>query len=280
MTKLKPLLLSLLLEATVVAQPQITVRSPLSWLQIISASDPTFTAKATQIAGANLSQIASVLPYSVIVTNAGKTSVYAIGMRWEVAYHNRATPVVRNFFLYAQYGKSVIPVGQSRMFTPVQEFTTIVAPTAAGTPGTGGPAPHTPSVNAFKAINSLASSPSMVVSADLVIDPQGNTAGADLANTIGSLLATLADDASMRSQLQNQLSDGVPTQTIINWLQSVVAAPIVVSPGQESLVRVAAHRRSLAEGWLSDLQAGRPADLQGIWPELEMAKTINKGGLQ
>src|SRR5260370_4627658 len=79
--------------STLMAAPNITTETPLKWLQISSGKDADFQAKSQ--AAANISTLAllsSVLPYSVIVTNTGSTTITAVTIRFDLTTRDKTVP--------------------------------------------------------------------------------------------------------------------------------------------------------------------------------------------
>jgi hypothetical protein len=199
------------------AQISINVQSPLTWLTITTSTDPSFSAQAAAILGASAAtQLSPVLPYSAIVANHGSTAIAGIVMRWEIDYPGHpANPVVRQFFYHGD--PVVIPAGEARVFTPIKE-TMAIATQAVLQAGTGaGQSGYSPNANSQRALNSLASSTAMLISVDLAIDSQGNTAGPDVGRTIKRLAFQKDDYADIRNQMLLRLNGGDSDQALTDW---------------------------------------------------------------
>src|SRR5215469_1015299 len=106
--RLKRRQLILLGYAWIVAQvsahgaPMINVDSPLPWLQITASTNPQFDSKVSAAVGTRTNvvpAISQVLPYSVVITNAGNETVIAVDIRFSLKFPTRT--VTRNYFYHS-----------------------------------------------------------------------------------------------------------------------------------------------------------------------------------
>jgi hypothetical protein len=276
----------LLLNIAMAQTPNITVHSPLAWLQITPASE----VEAQQLLGADvINQIRPVLLYSVIVTNQGTVNIDAIAMRWEIDYPGRpGEPVVRHFFWNNQPGQAVIPAGARRLFTPLKQATAMatLAVIPPGQKAGGGQPGYSPGSDSARDLNSLRMSTGMDVSIDLAVDSHGNSAGQDKGHTIDMQAFALQDYIQMRTQMLTRLNQGDSDQALIDWLTPLAAAPLVVEKGPRKFVSLAVQSGPLARQWLKQIQAGHRADiethLKAETPEVmfPLAVILKSGGLQ
>jgi hypothetical protein len=66
-------------------RPHITGESALSWLQVIPYGDPGFAAKlGAAVKPETSTRLTKVLPYSLLVTNAGDVALSGIAIRFAV----------------------------------------------------------------------------------------------------------------------------------------------------------------------------------------------------
>jgi hypothetical protein len=159
--------------------PQITVESPLSWLQIARYRDSQLPAKlAESVSTQAPTTIAAVLPYSILVTNTGSIPITGIAIRFDLTVNGKQSRAVGDFFCHSfgQAGQPLIPVNATRLFAPLKTSNPLAggATSVRGEGGGVGPlhAPYEAS-----ALASLASGESLHISIDLAIAADGSSVG-------------------------------------------------------------------------------------------------------
>jgi hypothetical protein len=261
--------------------PEITVESPLPWLQILRYGDPAFSAKlAEAVSPAAATQLATVLPYSVLVSDNGPFPLSGIAIRFSL--RNSGKAVDRDFF-YHSFGQSnrpVIPVRGTRLFTPLKTANALAA--GARSVSSGGHMGALSSPNDAGVLASLAAAESIHVSIDLAIEPSGRFAGPDKTGTVGKLNKQVDAYRVMRDACLSRLGNNDSDESLMVWLASVADQKVFRVQG--STDRSAASQKEYASAWLGLLKAGRRSDLQALVSKTpaEMLPAIVslKGGLQ
>ncbi len=227
------------------AGPRITVETPLSWLQPVAGTDARFASLAAQAVGQNaLAQIQPLLPYCIAVTNTGTVAVIGLAVRFNIV--TGAKTVTRDYFYYGFKPKDapVVAPGQTRLFTPLRSANNLVH---------GRPAPPANGSSLASVLGLLSFADSIDVALDLVIAPDGRTAGADQGQHVSQMRAHSEAFHAMTSEAMNRITAGVSDADLSAWLQSVAA--------NQAPDRYTSAQKQLATQWINMISSGQRSSL-------------------
>lgn len=235
------------------ASPHITAESPLPWLRVTTSSAPQFTSRVQQTLGSELANgIAEVLPYSVVITNDSVGPLVGIAVRFNVKTAQRT--VTRDFFYYSfpEPTKPVLAAGESRVFTPL---------TRANDVAHGRPVPRniaaaplqTWSSGDVSAISMIAASDEIHVAIEVIVGPDGRTAGADQTRSLAQLTDQLQGYHSMISECRARLTNGISNIGLEAWLEQFERTSQSIKPND----RFAGIQRDIAASWLRLIRSGQ-----------------------
>jgi hypothetical protein len=237
------------------ATPNVSAESPVPWLKATPGNAPGFAELAKTVVSDNgLSYLREVLPYSVVLTNCGSAAVVGIGMRFEIT--NADKTVHRDFFYYSFPNPKIpmMPVGSSRLFTPFSRTNDIAHGRQQA------PASLARSADDAATLESFGSATGFRAIVDLVITEGGQVAGADTAHNVQQLTSqaqahyNLTRDATARLNRE-------PDAEVIKWLTALAQQPLPsMLPGKVT-DRTAETQKTLAAGWLKQMQTGRRGEL-------------------
>lgn len=204
--------------------------------------------------------LASVLPYSVVVTNNSLISLTGIDIRFSIGVEGRT--VIKHFFYNSLESPSspIISPQQSRLFTPLKRANEVAARIVStqGKMSGGGSVLFSGDATTMR---DLAAAQQLTISVDLILTVDGQVLGLDRAGTIKKYTQMMSEYSDMRNECLKRLSRGDSDTSIEQWL-----AP----RSQQILTRdaetnVADHRfmmqKRLATEWLALLVAQKRSSL-------------------
>ena len=252
------------------SKPVITVVSPLSWLEISPSTDSQFSQKVNgAIAPGVGSALASVLPYSVVVTNKGREPIAGLDILFKVKFGDK---IVRRNFIYhtfSQPDRFVVPVGQSRLFTPLKTANALAAGAPTGTGGNSGPLS---SQSDTTALQGFASADEIEISIDLAVAPDGKTAGSDESQTVKRLNQEKNAYRIMHDECLGRLMSGYSDASIQEWLGNIASQPVPKDPDVPFSDRWINTQVGLAKAWINYFRTGQRSALldmlQRISPDI------------
>lgn len=261
----------------------VQVDSPLQWLRILPSTDPEFGPRVNDlIPPSALASLAQVIPYSVVVTNAGQEALAGIDVRFTLKLGDRT--VTRNFFYnsFPDPTRHLLDPGHSILFTPLKTANAFVgrAQVAQGGGGGGG-ALSSPSDT--MALQQLASATEIRVSLDFAATPDGRFAGPDVAHTVKKLTAQWTAYRDMRTECLAQLKSGNLDSSIEEWLTPFLKQKIVRDPDTGWGDEYTATQVTLASEWQQLLGSGRrsalSAQLSAVTPDLRypLVSSLRRG---
>ena len=232
-------------------------------------------ARAAMVNPAHLDRIGDVLPYSVVVTNAGTTPISALTVVFRYTFLNNPKPTQSTFF-YHKFGQSepLLAPGVSRLFTPFKTFSAL----AAGALDAALMRPDR-KTRIREPLDNVRAAQKIETSVDLVVSTDGRRVGPDTSQVISVLSQRSQAHDAMKSELLGRLAKG---QDVHGWLTSQVNLPIVVRPNSVNHHYVSVVS-TLGGTWLKLLNERGPDALQkfvaseGTDPVLETLKTLKEG---
>lgn len=276
------LLLVLTSTGTLMAEPAITVESPLSWLSITPATDASFDAQVhATLTGDVIASIDYALPYSVVVTNHGSTPIAAITVRFDITTPGVSQPVPWTFF-YHQFGlpTPLIAPGQSRVFTPLRTANALAAGAqAAFIKGKSG------SIYRKEPITALSTATALHVAIDLAVAPDGRSAGRDRAEIVKTYHARKQAYTDMRGEVLNKIHASATQEQVLAWLQATPSSSVRRGDAP-SASRYGQMRYSLSIEWRDTIRKKGLASLEqelvsvSLDPDFPGVDTLRNGGLQ
>jgi hypothetical protein len=265
--------------------PTMLVDSPpLAWVHVSSRSDPGFLQQVSRAMNLNAySKLERVLPYSVVVTNAGTTPISAIGIRFAVT---TAGKIVNRDFFYQSFNQPAHPIlapGVSRLFTPLKAANAV----AAGAPWARGGGDAGPSAlpSEAGAIRMLDAADGIRASIDLVVAPDGRLAGPDKMSTVWKLTSQMRGYSELREQCLEKLRRNDSDESMERWLNTV-ASQSVLRDMQSGLVdRSTSVQIQYAKSWLTYFRNKKRSDLESELtqsrPEVLFSAVLSlRGGLK
>lgn len=255
------------------SQPKLTASSPLDWLQVTSFYQPGFARTLAETIGpAGQAALFDVLPYSVVVANLGTEPIVGMDVRFRIG--NGARTVTRNFFYhtFSNPNAHLLVPGAKILLTPFKEANAIAAKSssvsmaAKGGGAGGGPNDRLAQWRPDSGIMQLLSSADTIqASVDLAFASDGRFAGPDLAMTIPKLTDERDAYVWLRRELLLRLARGDSDESILTWLDSLAAEPLVRDSKTKMTSRFVAARIGLSEDWRNQIRHGRKAQL---WDQL------------
>lgn len=280
----RTLLVLTLLVPAARSSSMITAVSPLPWLQITSSAGPQFQSAVDAAVAPNVvTMISQVLPYSVVITNAGSQPLIGLDVRFVLKL--AAGTVVRNYFYHSfpQPEKPLLPPGRSILIAPLVSANSLAG---GAVPKQGGAGRSLTSTGDQEALQLLASAEELDISVDLAVASDGRTAGPDLAGTVKAQNDQRDAYSTLRSECLARMASGYSDAAIEAWLTPISEQKLFEDvPKTHTLDFYARTQLQFAQEWLASLKAGQRADLQAelntVTPDMvfPVVSTL-RGGLQ
>ena len=265
---LKLTLLCFLAAALAVAQPKMTVDSPLGWIKAEPFHHWNFQTRLKDSHIYNRARLAPAMPYSLTVTDEGNADIVLIALIFEARHGTRTDRYIKVYNSFHNPKDPILSPGVSRWFSPFNSYNTLAAgATDAGIRNKDGTVVSEP-------VDELADADSLHASIDLVITREGSYAGPDRAHTIQSLQDERQAYADLRSEYLYRTAYRKDTHA---WLRSVAAQRIIKDATDPLSVshHYARYQRQIA-GQLLTRPGAVEADPDARYPIVKLLK----GGLQ
>jgi hypothetical protein len=170
-----------LLPVALMAGPNLTTESPLAWLTITSGPQVQRLAQSLSPA---LSALPDVEPYAVVVTNTGSIPIIALNLRWLTTHGGKPDNNAGGHFYLSDARRPILAPGQSQVFTPSTAANGVLrgAPLTGAGGGGAGVAANVNRSNSYGIsiqMKNVLSADSVHLVLDLVVGPDGSTAGKD-----------------------------------------------------------------------------------------------------
>jgi hypothetical protein len=246
------------------AIPKISVESPLTWLQIVASPDPSFAMRVDEaITPSVKSSIGNILPYSVIVVNAGSENLVGIGIHFQLV--KNGTRFASKDFFYHSFNSPnapLLPPGRRLVFTPSKLANAICG--GMPSPGTGGSSssPYVSSQSYLTELRDLAAVDEIKVSVDLAVTADGRTAGPDRAGTVYRYQQKAQAYLDLRNDCLTRLQRGDSDASLQAWLTPISSQRIFIDSKVGLANSYTLTQKQFAAEWLQYIRGGQRSALE------------------